>query len=435
MGIDRGSVPVPVRAVVWVRRRRLVVVCRVRVAHRSRGPRRRRPRATRSSMANTRRIQGDPASAPLRLRQPAAPSAGRASSIPTPRSPLRAARNRLVPPETTRVILGKGRIHRRRTIARLVHRWRTRTPRRLRPAAVNGPRTRGTSQGPLRRLRPIPSNLRPIPLSLTRRTRIRPPAYSETPSGSSSHTTGSANADGLKSLSGTTTDSSALGATPNGMSETDSAATHGSAKPDVHVVSPAGHAADSAPTPETATRPMPDDRRGLDGLPTEVSSAATVVRVSQEPGANAPSADSVRAQTTPGTPSSAPVVVAPATGSGDAVVVSSKQAKGLAQELGRDVIALVPGRGRRGRRWMRFPATGGATAVRGRWSADHHARDQHRGSGPIGPGLAGEKCCGSSGNRRKDCCRGTRVRDIRGQGRTDRGTNGQCHVRRWSRAP
>ncbi|WP_446689112.1 WXG100-like domain-containing protein [Saccharopolyspora phatthalungensis] len=53
-----------------------------------------------------------------------------------------------------------------------------------------------------------------------------------------------------------------------------------------------------------------------------------------------------------------PVVLAPADGSGSGVVIPPNQAADMARSLGRDVVALVPGRGRRGPRWMRFGADG-----------------------------------------------------------------------------
>ncbi|WP_238547051.1 hypothetical protein, partial [Saccharopolyspora erythraea] len=54
-----------------------------------------------------------------------------------------------------------------------------------------------------------------------------------------------------------------------------------------------------------------------------------------------------------------PVVVASRAAAGGGVVMSPEQATTLARELGRDVVVLAPGRGRRGPRWMRFSANGG----------------------------------------------------------------------------
>ncbi|WP_446689098.1 WXG100-like domain-containing protein [Saccharopolyspora phatthalungensis] len=53
-----------------------------------------------------------------------------------------------------------------------------------------------------------------------------------------------------------------------------------------------------------------------------------------------------------------PVVLTSGVDSGSDVVVPSNQAADVARSLGRDIVALVPGRGRRGPRWMRFAADG-----------------------------------------------------------------------------
>ncbi|MFD0490294.1 hypothetical protein ACFQ0O_28300 [Saccharopolyspora spinosporotrichia] len=67
------------------------------------------------------------------------------------------------------------------------------------------------------------------------------------------------------------------------------------------------------------------------------------------------SAEQVRAQLGTGVPSAGgPVVVASQAASGGGVVMSPEQAKTLARELNNDVVVLTPGR--RGPRWMRFPA-------------------------------------------------------------------------------
>ncbi|WP_446689096.1 WXG100-like domain-containing protein [Saccharopolyspora phatthalungensis] len=52
------------------------------------------------------------------------------------------------------------------------------------------------------------------------------------------------------------------------------------------------------------------------------------------------------------------IVLAPGEGSGSGVAISPGQATEVALGLGRDVVALVPGRGRRGPRWMRFGSDG-----------------------------------------------------------------------------
>ncbi|WP_446689097.1 WXG100-like domain-containing protein [Saccharopolyspora phatthalungensis] len=53
-----------------------------------------------------------------------------------------------------------------------------------------------------------------------------------------------------------------------------------------------------------------------------------------------------------------PVVLALGDDAGSGVVLSPNQAADVARSLGRDIVALVPGRGRRGPRWMRFDSDG-----------------------------------------------------------------------------
>ncbi|MBB5159380.1 WXG100-like domain-containing protein [Saccharopolyspora phatthalungensis] len=53
-----------------------------------------------------------------------------------------------------------------------------------------------------------------------------------------------------------------------------------------------------------------------------------------------------------------PVVLVSGVGSSPGVVVSSGQASEVARVLGRDVVAMMPGRGERGPRWMRFSSNG-----------------------------------------------------------------------------
>ncbi|MBB5159727.1 WXG100-like domain-containing protein [Saccharopolyspora phatthalungensis] len=80
-----------------------------------------------------------------------------------------------------------------------------------------------------------------------------------------------------------------------------------------------------------------------------------------------------------------PVVVASGDGSGSGVVVLSGQASGVARDLGRDVVALVPVRGR-GLRWMRFAADGSRPRPVDRWGRiEAPERVVEGGAGPGGP--------------------------------------------------
>ncbi|WP_269453551.1 helix-turn-helix domain-containing protein [Saccharopolyspora erythraea] len=96
----------------------------------------------------------------------------------------------------------------------------------------------------------------------------------------------------------------------------------------------------------------------LAGLPSGGTEGARVVRVPEPTtgaGTEGVSAEQVRAQLGTGVPSAGgPVVVASQAASGGGVVMSPEQAKTLARELNNDVVVLTPGR--RGPRWMRFPA-------------------------------------------------------------------------------
>ncbi|WP_157355984.1 hypothetical protein [Saccharopolyspora erythraea] len=124
----------------------------------------------------------------------------------------------------------------------------------------------------------------------------------------------------------------------------------------------AGHA--GVPAGGTAGAALVGSGAGLSlaGLPSGVAEGARVVRVPEPTGTGTGgvSAERVRAQlgadvsTTGG-----PVVVASRAAAGGGVVMSPEQATTLARELGRDVVVLAPGRGRRGPRWMRFSANGG----------------------------------------------------------------------------
>ncbi|MBB5157679.1 WXG100-like domain-containing protein [Saccharopolyspora phatthalungensis] len=87
-----------------------------------------------------------------------------------------------------------------------------------------------------------------------------------------------------------------------------------------------------------------------------LSAGAVRVSVPEDVVAGGGVAEFVRAQVDDAC--AGPVVLVPGVGSGVAVVVSSRQASEVARGLGRDVVALMPGRGLLGPRWMRFAPDG-----------------------------------------------------------------------------
>jgi hypothetical protein len=117
-------------------------------------------------------------------------------------------------------------------------------------------------------------------------------------------------------------------------------------------VSPASAAPSPSPSPVAA-----GGGRGPASLPAAVTDGASVVRL---PAGGRPvpggSVSGIVKQVAPGSTS---VVLMSEGNAGNGVVIPPRDAARLASDLGKDVVAFVPGSGGRGPRWMTFPANGG----------------------------------------------------------------------------